>query len=124
MADSNKTEQATPRHRQEARKRGQVTRSRELSGALSMSAVAGVIFLMGTAMRFRIGPTSSAHTLELASSDSIEPNGPLALLDQRRSDALGLPDCARGVGSVASSSGLRRADSFSRLKHWRSRSSA
>ncbi len=42
MADSNKTEQATPRHRQKARERGQVTRSRELTSALSMFAVAGV----------------------------------------------------------------------------------
>ena len=76
MADSSKTEQATPRHRQEARKRGQVTRSRELSGALSMSAVAGVVFLMG-----RESVPHWTHffrtTLELASSDSISPNGPL-----------------------------------------------
>lgn len=76
MADSNKTEQATPRHRQEARKRGQVTRSRELSGALSMSAVAGVVFLLGRdavphwTYFFR-------NTLELASSEAIEPGGPL-----------------------------------------------
>jgi len=76
MADSNKTEQATPRHRQEARKRGQVTRSRELSGALSMSAVAGVIYLMG-----RESVPHWTHffrtTLDLAGSDSISPNGPL-----------------------------------------------
>ncbi|HEX3892176.1 MAG TPA: EscU/YscU/HrcU family type III secretion system export apparatus switch protein [Terracidiphilus sp.] len=76
MADSSKTEQATPRHRQEARKRGQVTRSRELSGALSMSAVAGVIFLMG-----RESVPHWTHffraTLDLASTDAITPNGPL-----------------------------------------------
>lgn len=76
MADSNKTEQATPRHRQEARKRGQVTRSRELSGALSLSAVAGVLYLMG-----RQSLPHWTHffrtTLDLASSDSISPNGPL-----------------------------------------------
>ena len=51
MADSNKTEKATPRQRQKARERGQVTRSRELSGALSMSAVAGVVYLMGRRRR-------------------------------------------------------------------------
>lgn len=76
MADSSKTEQATPRHRQEARKRGQVTRSRELSGALSMSAVAGIVFLMG-----RESVPHWTHffrtTLDLAASDSISPNGPL-----------------------------------------------
>jgi flagellar biosynthetic protein FlhB len=76
MADSSKTEQATPRHRQEARKRGQVTRSRELTGALSMIAVAGVLYLMGR--------QSVPHwtyffraTLDLAGTDSITPNGPL-----------------------------------------------
>ena len=46
MADGNKSEQATPRQRQKARERGQVTRSRELSGALSMCAVAGAMYLM------------------------------------------------------------------------------
>jgi flagellar biosynthetic protein FlhB len=76
MADSSKTEQATPRHRQQARNRGQVTRSRELSGALSMAAVAAVVFLMG-----REAIPHWTHffrtTLELASSESIEPSGPL-----------------------------------------------
>jgi flagellar biosynthetic protein FlhB len=76
MADSSKTEQATPRHRQQARNRGQVTRSRELSGALSMAAVAAVVFLMG-----REAIPHWTHffrtTLELASSESIEPGGPL-----------------------------------------------
>ena len=76
MADSSKTEKATPRQRQNARNRGQVTRSRELSGALSMSAVAGVVFLMG-----RQALPHWTHffraTLDLASTDSITPNGPL-----------------------------------------------
>ena len=70
MADSSKTEQATPRHRQQARNRGQVTRSRELSGALSMAAVAAVVFLMG-----REAIPHWTHffrtTLELASSESV-----------------------------------------------------
>jgi flagellar biosynthetic protein FlhB len=43
MADSNKTEQATPRHRQKAREQGQVTRSRELSSAMAMFVVAGTL---------------------------------------------------------------------------------
>src|ERR1700761_5639568 len=76
MADSSKTEQATPHHRQEARKRGSVTRSRELSGALSLSAVAGGLFLMG-----RDSLPHWTHffraTLDLATTDSITPNGPL-----------------------------------------------
>jgi flagellar biosynthetic protein FlhB len=76
MADSNKTEQATPRHRQKARERGQVTRSRELSGALSMSAIAGVLFLIG---RDAIPHWTHYYRtmLELASSESIDPGGPV-----------------------------------------------
>ncbi|HEX4036791.1 MAG TPA: EscU/YscU/HrcU family type III secretion system export apparatus switch protein [Acidobacteriaceae bacterium] len=76
MADANKTEQATPRHRKRARERGQVTRSRELSGALAMAAVAGVVWFLGHnavphwTLFFR-------NTLDSARTDNIEPNGPL-----------------------------------------------
>jgi len=76
MADSTKTEQATPQRRQKAREQGQVTRSRELSAALSSAVVAGVVYCMGRvavphwSRLFRV-------TMELAGRDSIEPNGPL-----------------------------------------------
>src|SRR5215475_317242 len=76
MADASKTEKPTPRHRKQARDRGQVTRSRELSGALSMAAVAGVIWFMGRSavpswsLFFR-------NVLNSAVTDSITPNGPL-----------------------------------------------
>lgn len=76
MADSNKTEQATPRQRKKARERGQVTRSRELSSALSMSAIAGVLFMIGK----QAVPQWTHYyrtMLDLASSESIEPGGPL-----------------------------------------------
>ncbi len=85
MADGNKSEQATPRQRQKARERGQVTRSRELSGALSMCAVAGAMYLMcqGAVPEW-------AHffrtTLDLANEDSIEPGG--ALLFRTTMEAL------------------------------------
>jgi flagellar biosynthetic protein FlhB len=76
MADGNKSEQATPRQRQKARERGQVTRSRELSGALSLCAVAGALYLM-----CRDAVPQWAHffrtTLDLANADSIEPGGAL-----------------------------------------------
>ncbi|HMD96067.1 MAG TPA: EscU/YscU/HrcU family type III secretion system export apparatus switch protein [Terriglobia bacterium] len=36
MADDSRTEQATPRRRQKAREKGQIARSREISGALAM----------------------------------------------------------------------------------------
>jgi flagellar biosynthetic protein FlhB len=76
MPDDSKTEQATPQHRRKSRQQGQVTRSRELTGALSMFVVAGVMMLItrqGTAQWsdfFRM-------VLESASTDSIQANGPL-----------------------------------------------
>ena len=76
MADSSKTEQATPHHRLKAREKGQVTRSRELTGALSMFAVAGVMMIMA-----RDGAAQWTdffrRTLNSATADPIEPNGPL-----------------------------------------------
>src|ERR1700744_4924142 len=76
MADANKTEKATPRQRKRARDRGQVTRSRELTGALSMAAVAGVIWFMGRDAVPR-WTTFFRNVLDSASTDSIGPNGPL-----------------------------------------------
>src|ERR1700678_650710 len=76
MADSSKTEQATPHHRLKAREKGQVTRSRELTGALSMFAVAGVMMIVA-----RDGAAQWTdffrRTLNSAITDPIEPNGPL-----------------------------------------------
>lgn len=76
MADSSKTEKATPRQRKRARERGQVIRSRELNGALSMAAVAGVVWLVG---REAVPQWTDFYrnVLDSASSDTIEPNGPL-----------------------------------------------
>jgi flagellar biosynthesis protein FlhB len=76
MADESKTERATPRHRLRARQQGQVTRSRELTGALSMAAVAGVVYLMAQ----QAGPHWTdffRNTLDSANTDSIGTNGPL-----------------------------------------------
>lgn len=76
MADASKTEQATPRQRKRARDRGQVTRSREFSAALSMATAAGVIWLMGR----EAAPRWSYYfrsVLDSAQSDSIDANGPL-----------------------------------------------
>lgn len=74
MADSSKTEQATPRQRKNARDRGQITRSREVSGALAMCAVTCVMYLMGR----EVVPSWARFfrtTLDLAVSDPIEPGG-------------------------------------------------
>lgn len=76
MADSNKTEQATPRQRQKARERGQVTRSRELSNAFTMCAVAAVVYLM---CRQALPQWANFFrtTLDLGISDPVEPGGAL-----------------------------------------------
>ena len=75
MADSSKTEQATPKKRSKAREQGQVARSRELPGVFALAAVMGVTALMA--------PTAVTHwtvlyrnTLYAASGD-IEGNGPV-----------------------------------------------
>ena len=74
MADSNKTEQATPRQRKQARERGQVTRSRELIGTLSLCAVAGVVYLGSRQAVPQFGKFFRM-SLDLAISEPIEPGG-------------------------------------------------
>src|ERR1700744_6256872 len=76
MPDDSKTEQATPRRRMRAREQGQVTRSRELTGALSMVTVAGVLSMLS---RKAVPHWTEffRNVLDSASADAIEPNGPL-----------------------------------------------
>jgi len=75
MADSNKTEEATPKRRNKAREQGQVARSRELPGVFALATVVGVTLLMA--------PSAVTHwtvlyrnTLNAASGD-IDGNGPI-----------------------------------------------
>jgi flagellar biosynthetic protein FlhB len=76
MAESNKTEQATPQHRRKAREKGQITRSRELTSALSMVAVAGAVSL--TAQQAAHHWTDFfRNALDSASTESIQAGGPL-----------------------------------------------
>ncbi len=76
MADSSKTEQATPQHRLKARERGSVTRSRDLTGVVAMIGVAAIMMSIAQqsvqhwALYFR-------YILEYANSDAVEANGPL-----------------------------------------------
>ncbi len=76
MADSSKTENATPQHRQKARKRGQITRSRELTGALTLFAVVGAVGGMA-----KVGAGQWAEffreTLDSANTEAISPAGPI-----------------------------------------------
>jgi len=76
MADSSKTEQATPKRRNKAREEGQVARSRELPGVFAIAGVGGVILIMA--------PSAVTHWTSLyrnvlyaASTGDIESNGPV-----------------------------------------------
>jgi len=76
MADSSKTEQATPKRRDKAREQGQIARSRELPGVFALAAAAGILALMA--------PSAITHwsilfrdSLYVASSGDIDSNGPL-----------------------------------------------
>lgn len=65
MAGEDRTQQATPRRRQEARKHGQVVRSRELTAALSLLAV---VFLFGYRPGVWVGPWRGLLVGALASA--------------------------------------------------------
>ncbi len=64
MADPDKTEKATPKRRQEARKRGQVAKSTELNGAVVLIAgLIGVMFLGQTVVSNAASTMQSAWSM-------------------------------------------------------------
>jgi flagellar biosynthetic protein FlhB len=76
MADSSRTEQATPKRKEKAREEGQVGRSRELPGVAALGAVVGVGALMATSSVTH-WTTFYRNTLYAASTSSFDSNGPL-----------------------------------------------
>lgn len=76
MADSSKTEQATPKRQKKARETGQVARSRDLPGVLALAAVLAVI---AWAAESSLGHwvTFYRNCLDEAVDGNIEANGPL-----------------------------------------------
>jgi flagellar biosynthetic protein FlhB len=76
MAESNKTEEATPKRRQKAREQGQMVRSKELPSLLAIvGAIAGM---------YMVGQNSVTHwttlyrsMLDSASTSDLESNGPI-----------------------------------------------
>jgi flagellar biosynthesis protein FlhB len=76
MADSSKTEQATPKRRSKAREKGQVARSRELPGVFALAGVAGVTILMASTSVTH-WTTFYRNALYFASIGNFESNGPL-----------------------------------------------
>jgi flagellar biosynthetic protein FlhB len=76
MADSSKTEKATPQKRKKAREQGQVARSRELSNALAWGGgLALVAWQMPNIARQWRGLLQ--NTLDLSVDQSLTPGGPL-----------------------------------------------
>jgi len=53
-SDQEKTEQATPKRREEARKKGQVAQSREIPSAFVLAGALGVFFFSGSWMFWRV----------------------------------------------------------------------
>jgi flagellar biosynthetic protein FlhB len=76
MADSSKTEQATPKRRSKAREKGQVARSRDLPGVFALAGVAGATMLMASTSVTH-WTTFYRNSLYAASSGNFESNGPL-----------------------------------------------
>lgn len=76
MAHDDKTEQATPRRRQKAREKGQVARSRELSGALV--CFAGVLLVLWTSPReLNLWRGNLRHWTDLAAQSDLNLHSPL-----------------------------------------------
>ena len=76
MADSSKTEQATPKRKQKAREQGNVARSRELPGALALATVtAAVMVIAPTAVRY--WGMLYREVLNSAATSSLDANGPV-----------------------------------------------
>ncbi len=76
MADSNKTEQATPRRREKAREQGQVARSRELPGILAIVGAAAALCVMsrGAATHWT---TFYRNVLDTAATSDLQSGGPV-----------------------------------------------
>src|SRR5260221_14343040 len=71
MADPSKTESATPRRREEARKRGQVARSVELNTALG---ILGSLVVLQLAASFMFGELARVSTQAWGHMDRLDLN--------------------------------------------------
>jgi flagellar biosynthetic protein FlhB len=76
MADSSKTEQATPKRREKAREEGQIARSRELPSVLAITGAIGALCLLseGAVAHWT---TFYRQILDNAATSQLDSNGPL-----------------------------------------------
>ncbi len=78
MADSNKTEQPTPHHRDKAHKKGQVARSRDVSSAVALAGAGAVLFWQGAQCAAHWSSLLQ-RSLDLAATEQITFGSPLLL---------------------------------------------
>jgi flagellar biosynthetic protein FlhB len=76
MADSSKTEQATPKRREKAREQGQVARSRELPSVLAIVGVAAALWMMSRGA-ITHWTTFYRNVLDNAASGDFQSSGPI-----------------------------------------------
>ena len=76
MADSNKTEQATPKRREKAREQGQLARSKELPSVLAIGGAIGALCLM-TQGAVTHWTTFYRNILDTAATSDLQSNGPI-----------------------------------------------
>jgi flagellar biosynthesis protein FlhB len=96
MADGDRTEKATPRHREQARKQGQVARSADLSGALVLIAGIVTISALGPHIAQSIGDCMRTMLAGIAHPQRVTSAADLRELLQN-----GLTTIAFTVGPVA-----------------------
>lgn len=82
-----RTEQATPKRLQEAREKGQIPRSLDLTSTAMMLAAAGGILVMGGRMASGMLDTMR-HGFQVSREDIFSPGAMLKLLEQSAADAL------------------------------------
>ncbi|QMV17517.1 flagellar type III secretion system protein FlhB [Granulicella sp. 5B5] len=76
MADGNKTEKATEQRRKQARKKGQVVRSRDLPGIAAAAAVTLLLICVAPTAVMRWGLLYRG-LMDAAASGDLDPNGPV-----------------------------------------------
>ena len=76
MADSSKTEQATPKRREKAREEGQIARSRELPSVLAIAGATGALCVMSQGA-ITHWTTFYRKLLETAATADLDSNGPI-----------------------------------------------
>jgi flagellar biosynthetic protein FlhB len=87
MANDNKTEKATPKRREDARKKGTVARSADLTGAVILLTGLMVLGMTGGSMAQRLGDVMRTMLGQTANSDVVSSGGVGSILMQAMGQA-------------------------------------